>query len=164
MSTIIKNMNCFVDGRGYAGKVDEITPPVLTRKTEEYRGGGMSAPVDIDLGMEKMETSFVLSSYEADVIGLWGCGKQIATTFKGAAQNQDGTVVSINMGMRGLIKAIDKGTWTPGEKSTLSVNLGLSYYREIIDGKTIHEIDPVAMIEIINGVDLMQSLRAAIGI
>ena len=41
---ILKNFNVFVDGRGYAGRVDEITLPKLTIKTEEYQGAGMSAP------------------------------------------------------------------------------------------------------------------------
>jgi UDP-N-acetylmuramoyl-L-alanyl-D-glutamate--2,6-diaminopimelate ligase len=52
---ILKNFNVFVDGRGYAGKIDEITLPKLTIKTEEYRAGGMDIPVSIDMGMEKLE-------------------------------------------------------------------------------------------------------------
>jgi len=47
---ILKNFNVFVDGRGYAGKIDEITLPKLTIKTEEYRAGGM--------GMEKLEADY----------------------------------------------------------------------------------------------------------
>ena len=35
---ILKNFNLFVDGRGYAGRVDEITLPKLTIKTEEFQG------------------------------------------------------------------------------------------------------------------------------
>lgn len=31
---ILKNFNVFVDGRGYAGKIDEVTLPKLTIKTE----------------------------------------------------------------------------------------------------------------------------------
>ena len=38
---ILKNFSAFVDGRGYAGRVDEITLPKLTIKMEEYRAGGM---------------------------------------------------------------------------------------------------------------------------
>ena len=33
MAKILKNFNLFVDGRGYAGKADEVTPPKLTIKT-----------------------------------------------------------------------------------------------------------------------------------
>ena len=41
---LLKNINLFIDGRGYAGKVDEFDPPKLTIKTEEFRAGGMDAP------------------------------------------------------------------------------------------------------------------------
>ena len=54
---VLKNMNLFVDGRGYAGRVDEIELPKLTLKTEEHRAGGMDVPVLIDLGMDKMEST-----------------------------------------------------------------------------------------------------------
>ena len=43
----LKNMNLFVNGKGYAGVIDEITLPKLTVKTEEYRGGGMDMPIDM---------------------------------------------------------------------------------------------------------------------
>ena len=38
---VLKNMNLFVDGRGYAGRIDEIQLPKLTLKTEEHRAIGM---------------------------------------------------------------------------------------------------------------------------
>ena len=34
---ILKNFNLFIDGRGHAGKVLEVTPPKLTIKTEEFQ-------------------------------------------------------------------------------------------------------------------------------
>ena len=60
MSKILKNFNLFVDGRGYAGRAEEVTPPKLTIKTEEIRNGGMDAPISVDLGMEKLECQFIL--------------------------------------------------------------------------------------------------------
>ncbi len=42
---ILKNFNAFVDGRGYAGRIDEISLPKLSIKTEEHRAGGMDIPV-----------------------------------------------------------------------------------------------------------------------
>ena len=35
---ILKNFNAFVDGRGYAGRIDEISLPKLLIKTEEHYG------------------------------------------------------------------------------------------------------------------------------
>lgn len=48
LQKILKNFNAFVDGRGYAGRIDEISLPKLSIKTEEHRAGGMDIPVAID--------------------------------------------------------------------------------------------------------------------
>jgi P2 family phage contractile tail tube protein len=36
LDDILKNMALFVDGRGYAGNVEELTLPKLTMKTERF--------------------------------------------------------------------------------------------------------------------------------
>ncbi len=50
----LKNMNLFNDGISYAGQIEEVVPPVLTRIMEEFRAGGMNAPVKTDHGMEAL--------------------------------------------------------------------------------------------------------------
>ena len=70
MTKILKNFNLFVDGRGYAGRAEEVTPPKLTIKTEELRAGGMDAPISIDLGMEKLECGFSLVEYDPNLMQL----------------------------------------------------------------------------------------------
>lgn len=32
----------------------------------------MDAPIALDMGMEALEASFVLTAYDADVLALWG--------------------------------------------------------------------------------------------
>ena len=49
----LKNFNLFNDGQNYIGQVAEVVPPKLTAKMEEWRGGGMDIPVDIDLGSKR---------------------------------------------------------------------------------------------------------------
>ena len=46
----LKNMNYFNEGNSYLGQIKTVTLPKLTRKTEDYRGGGMNATVKVDLG------------------------------------------------------------------------------------------------------------------
>ena len=48
MPNVLKHFATFIDGTSYVGEVQEITPPKLTRKMEEFRAGGMRLPVDID--------------------------------------------------------------------------------------------------------------------
>ena len=47
---VLRGFDVFVDGRGYAGKVEELELPKLSIKTEEFRAGGMDVPVELDMG------------------------------------------------------------------------------------------------------------------
>ena len=51
----LANLNLFVDGQSFQGDVTSLTLPKLTLKTEEHRAGGMDMPIELDMGMEKME-------------------------------------------------------------------------------------------------------------
>ena len=107
---VLKNFSLFVDGRGYAGKAEEVTPPKLTIKTEEFRGGGMDAPIDIDLGMEKMECQFTLVDFDAELMKLFGLvdGNAVQVTLRGALCD-DNSVTPIVISLRGMYKELDFG-------------------------------------------------------
>lgn len=103
---ILKNFNVYVDGRGYAGRVEEVTLPKLTIKTEEYQGGGMTAPVEIDLGLEKLEMDLTFAEYDKELFKLFGLtdGSEVALTIRGAMQGQGETlpvVVNVRGGVQG---------------------------------------------------------------
>lgn len=163
---IIKQMTVSVDGRGYAGNVTEYTPPALTLQTEDHRAGGMDAPIALDMGMEALETSFVLTAYDADVLRQFGVNEGSAVPFvgRGAMQSYDGTWRPTVHTMRGKITSLDRGTWQPGQRATMTVTLRLDYYREEHDGQTIHEIDIENMVRTINGTDVLAEMRTALGV
>jgi P2 family phage contractile tail tube protein len=165
IAEILKNMNLFIDGRGYAGVSDELTPPKLTMKTDEYRGGGMDAPVDLEVGMEKLEANYTLSKYDSDVLKQFGLapGNLVPHTFRGAIETEDGTVKAAVINLRGMLKEQDMGTWKPGERATLKGTIAVRYYKLTLDGEVIHEIDVENMIRIIGGVDQLAEQRTALG-
>lgn len=163
---ILKNINLFVDGNGYAGKVEELNLPKLTLKTEELRAGAMDAPAEIDVGMEKLEADFSTSGVDAEVLKLWGVRRNnfVPFTFRGAVQSEDGTVKAVVAQIRGTIKEIDWGTWKPGEKAPLKAMIAIRYYQLTHDGTVIHEIDVDNMIRIVDGTDQLAAQRTALGI
>lgn len=163
---ILKNYSLFVDGRGYAGVVTEYNPPELALNTDEHRAGGMDAPVDIDMGMERMETSFSLSSVDDNVQRSFGLmeGNQVPVTIRGARESYNGGVTPVLHSMRGKITRVAPGAWQAGQKPTLQITMGLDYFRQEIDGEVIHEIDVINMIRTINGNDQLAEQRAALGI
>lgn len=162
---ILKNFNVTVDGRGYAGRIDEIVLPTLTIQTEEHRAGGMDAPVDIDLGMEKLEAELTFSEYDHELFRLFGLvdGNAVGITVRGAIQSiGDAEPVVINL--RGSFKELDAGTWTAGDKATLKCMITARYYKLNINGEDLIEIDAENMVRVINGVDQLASVRSAIGV
>lgn len=161
-----KNFNLFVDGRGYAGKVEEFNAPKLSLNTEDYRGGGMDAPIELSMGMEKLNSDFSLVSYDLNVLALFGvsAGSSVPFIVREALESIDGAVTAVVHTMRGKIKTIDPGTSKPGDKPTLKVELALNYYKLQHGSTTVHEIDIENMIRIVNGADAMAQMRTALGI
>lgn len=162
---VLKNMNLFVDGRGYAGRIDEIELPKLTLKTEEHRAGGMDLPIEIDLGMEKLESNLTISDYDEEIFRLFGLldRQDTPVTVRGATQRQGEDAQAVIIHMRGGWKEIDQGTWKPGDKSTLKVSVAVSYFKLNIAGQEVVEVDAKNLVRKVGGVDQMAGIRDALG-
>ena len=163
---ILRNCNAFVDGTGYIGRVDEVVLPKLTIKTEEFRAGGMDAPVELDQGMEKLECSMSASGVDRTLLERFGLllGEAVPFTFRGGLRSEDAMVKAVVAHVRGRIKEIDWGTWKPGEKAPLKAMIAVRYYKLEYEGAVLHEIDVENMTRIINGVDQLAALREALGV
>lgn len=162
---ILKNFNLFIDGRGYVGKVEEVNPPKLNIKTEEFRAGGMDSPAMIDMGVEKLEGSFTLLEYDKDVLKQFGlvAGNAVSVTLRGAMQD-DTTVSPIIIKLRGMYTEMDMGKFAAGEKGTLQCAIACRYYSLEIDGEKLIEIDIDNMTRVIGGQDKLVDMRKALGI
>lgn len=71
----LKYLNTFLDGVSYLGVIESVTLPKLTRKLENYRGGGMSgsAPVDFGLDDDALAMEISLGGFPDDAIwSLYG--------------------------------------------------------------------------------------------
>lgn len=166
MPSKLKNMNLFNDGDSYLGQVTEFKLPTLTRKMEEYRAGGMSGPVDIDLGQEKIEVEWKCGGLMRQVLRQYGAVSHNAVQLRwaGGYQREDtGEVDAVEIVVRGRHSEIDPGTGKVGDDTEFSVKTTASYFKLSINGRTELEFDLVNMIERVNGVDLMTARRNAIG-
>jgi Bacteriophage tail tube protein len=166
LDDILKNMALFVDGRGYAGNVEELTLPKLTLKTEEFRNGGMDSPIEVELGMEKLECEFTLTRFDKPVLKLFGVapGQTIPLTVRGALVSDNGTQTPAVVNLQGIVKEMDFGSWKPGEKATVKLMIALRYYKLTHGNETVHEIDIPNMVRTIGGVDQLATMRSALGL
>jgi P2 family phage contractile tail tube protein len=162
---ILKNFTLFVDGRGLAGIIDTLTLPTLTTKMEEVRAGGMDAPIEHDMGMEKLEASFDLLEFNPDIIALYGLAsadKQL--TARGAIRADGADAVAIVVNMTGNVKQFEPGDWKAGDTTKPKFSVALRYYKLTIGGRQLIEVDKMNMIRKINGVDQLASTRKAMGV
>ena len=166
LDDILKNMALFVDGRGFAGNVESLSLPKLSLKTESFRNGGMDAPMDIEMGMEKLDAEFVLTRFDKKVLALFGLAPGLPTPFtvRAAMVSDDGTQVPVVVNLQGMVREMDYGSWKPGDKATLKIAVSLRYYKLSHDGEVIHEIDIPNMVRIIDGVDQLAAMRRALGL
>ena len=165
----LKNLNLFNDANSYVGVVKSVTLPPLGRKMESYRGGGMNGPVKADLGFSDDGIQFEWKTGGLDLIALRQFGavnaSGVALRFSGAFQRDDtGDVSAVEVVMRGRHETIEMGDAQPGEDTEHSITTTCSYYKLIVDNEDIIEIDLLNFIEKVNGVDLLEKQRAAIGL
>ena len=160
----LKGVNVSIDGKGYLGRAEEVELPKLTIKTEEYRGGGMDAPIELDMGMEKLECSVTLNEYDAALWAMWGLvpGNLTNITITGAFDS-DGKMKQVLVNLTGSIKEIDMGSWKAGEKAALKLSLSCRYYALAIDGAPAVLIDIVNMKRVVGGKDMLADMRNALG-
>lgn len=163
---ILKNFNLFVDGRGYAGNVEELQLPNMALKVDDFRAGGMDSSVALDMGQEKMEFSATLTGFDLDVLKLWGVSTSNIKQFiaRGALEDIDGTVTPVAAYIGGTIRSLELGAFKAGDKSTLKLTVDVRTYRYEQDGQEIYNIDIENMVRTINGVDQLKAKRAALGI
>ena len=163
----LKNFVLFNDGTSHAGEVSEVNLPKLTRKMEDYRSGGMNAPVKLDYGMEAMEMEWTAAGYMKELFTQWGTLRHdgVLLRFAGALQADDSEGVdSLEVVVRGRHSEIDPGAAKAGEGTAIKIKSAISYYKLTMNGETLIEIDAVNMVEMVGGVDRLAEVRQALGL
>lgn len=163
----LKNMNLFNDGISYVGEVQQVDLPELSRKMEEWRGGGMNGPIKTDQGMEALTLSWTCGGLMEDALKQFGVTTHDAVLlrFAGAYQRDDSaTVDAVEITARGRHSKIEPGTAQPGENSEFKVTSELSYFKLTINNDDVIEIDLINMIEKVDGEDRLADQRSAIGL
>ena len=126
----LKNFATFIDGVNYMGEMPEVTLPTLTRKMEEYRAGGMNGPIEMDMGLEKMEAELKTGGYMKDLMKQWGAAKHDAVLlrFTGSLQTDDSEAVeAVEVVMRGRLTERDPGSSKAGDMVEQTYKYSLSY-------------------------------------
>lgn len=167
LDNILRDFTVFLDGIGKLGDAETVKLPALVKKVEEYRGGGMDMPVEIDLGKEKMEAEVTLSQWDPQIYSLFGLHSNIEgtpLTFRGHVISSEGTTKGVVVHMRGFIKGIAQDTVAPAKKNEKVFTFALSYYKHVMDGQLLIELSAKDLIHNVGGVDLSAAKRNNLGL
>ncbi|UEP31746.1 phage major tail tube protein [Burkholderia sp. B21-007] len=167
MPSKLKHFNVFLNGVSYIGQTAELTLPKLTRKMEEWRGGGMVAPVKYDFGPEAMELEWSLGGLDKNMLSQWGTQSVdgVMLRFAGAYKNDsDDEWTAVEIVARGRYSEVDFGTAKAGDDTTTKATMPLAYYKLSINGDTVIEIDAQNFIELTGGKDALTQVRKIIGV
>ncbi|BAA36250.1 phage major tail tube protein [Pseudomonas aeruginosa] len=165
----LKNMNLFNDGGSYQGVVKSCTLPPLARKMEAFRGGGMNGPVKADLGFDDdgIQFEWTLGGLDLTALKQYGAvsANGVMLRFAGSFQQDDtGEVTSVEIVVRGRHETIEMGDAQPGEDTEHKITTTCSYYKLVVNGEEVIEIDLLNFVEKVNGKDLLEAQRKAIGL
>ncbi|MFV5333733.1 phage major tail tube protein [Acinetobacter baumannii] len=165
----LKLSNLYNEGNSYLGQTGEVTLPKLTRKLENWRGGGLNGNIKWDAGLadDANEMTWKLGGIDKLILKQWGAATigAIGLRFAGSYQREDtGEDIAVEIVMRGRHEEIDFGNAKAGDDTETTVKTIWSYYKLTIDGQVMIEIDIPGVKEIVNGVDMLEKHRANIGL
>lgn len=162
---ILRNFTWWVDGSSLHLELDELTPPAITDKTEELRVAGMG--MDVPLGLEKLEATVKMVTRNADVMAKMGIapGKRIRSTFRGHTVNElDGAMQAEIITMEHRVSG-KSDAWKGGDKSGVEYTLNsIMFYEHRVNERLLHKLDPQNFRCVVDGVDVWQEAREALGI
>ena len=165
MPEILKRFNLHLDGVGLAGAIEKLTLPVIAATFEDFRGGGMDSVIDIDMGLEKMESEFTLAGMVVSVLRKAGAiNSGVPITIYGAYKRDGEPAKPVKASGRVIIKMADNGSWEPGQKNQTTVKVSWRSYILMVDGEEIYNIDLDKGTRFIDGIDQLADELAQVAL
>ena len=169
MKHVLQAFTMHIDGVDHAYDTEEVTIPIPTPMTEEYKGGGMPMAVNQPMGMfEALEATVKMAGHSPEVLQHMAKspGKTTLVHFRGAVRPEPSAddvahVVSI----QGCVNGGSHDTWTKGGKSGLEFVInGIIYFKYEVADKILQEVGAYPPIWNINGTDELFGVNQILGI
>lgn len=164
----IYNANVYLDGVNYLGRAAEVELPKLKAKMEEHAGLGLQFGLELPAGFEKMEGKIKWEGHYDEVAMLSANPYQsVAMQLRASRQSyssqgkqgEQSVVVYLNV----RFKESDQGKYKARSKAEYDTAFSVDYFKLVVDGKELIEVDVFANIYKIAGKDQLAEYRDIIG-
>ncbi len=162
------DMNMFVNGTSMIGKAEEVTPPKLSMKLEEYRGAGMPGSASVFMGLDSgaLDLEFTLGGLETTVLSqMYTSISAVQLRFAGSfLDDATGNTVGCEIQVRGRLTELDWGSAKPGENTQHKYTMKNTYCRVTIADEVFFEADILNSKLQAYGRDIMEAHRKNLGL
>lgn len=163
---VVNRFNMYQGGSRLIGVTGEVELPEVTNLTDTIEGAGTGGNLKVAvIGLtDTMEIKIPFTTLSQDAFSVMDPDEAADLLLSGAIQGvNSGTgkvgYSQLGVAVRGTVETFTPGTVKAGAKMESSVTLSLSYYKIVIDGKTVLEIDKLNGVYIVNGKDVLKEVR-----
>jgi P2 family phage contractile tail tube protein len=164
----LTNANVYADGKSLLGKAEEISLPDIKHIMSEHKAMGMVGKLELWAGVDKMEAKIKWNSFYIDVMKKFADPtKAIQLQIRGNLETYESAGRTNQQPVVCFITCTSKnfplGNYKQHDNVELETMLNVTYCRQEINREIVMEIDVMANIYKVNGVDILAEYRANIG-
>lgn len=168
MRHILQGFTMYMDSLDFGIDTEEVDLPLPKPVAQAYRGGGMDLEVNQPMSaIEALEVRVKMAGLNPAIMKKMALAPGVVTrvTFRGGVLRElDGGIASHVCIVEGAINGDTRDRWQRGEKSGFEFIInGIRYLRYEADTDIIHELQAWPPRRIINGVNQIAGLNAALG-
>ena len=157
----------FGDANEAVGQSGEVELPDFEAIKETLDGGGILGEIEdpVTGHFEAMKITIPFAVLWADMFRMINTTNTPMVTLRGSMQVMDhGTgetdYVPVRIVLKGKATSTKLGTMKRGGKTESELEMEVFYIKVEVDGETLVELDKLNFVYVLNGVDLMQKVRA----
>jgi len=165
----INAYNIYNDNSKLIGVSEEVTLPDLESITETISGPGILGEIDSPtIGhFGSIELTIPFRSATEELYGLCVQNKPVSLTLRAAQQTIDPStnevsMIGVRVAVRGRCKSKTGGSMKAGQGLAGSITIECTYLLEEVNDTVMLELDKLNMKYAVNGVDLMEKVRALV--
>lgn len=164
----VTNANIYVDGNCLLGKAEEIKLPDITTVMSEHKALGMVGKIELPSGFEKMEGEIKWNSFYRDVwLKMNNAYSMVqlqvrssVETYGAMGRMQQQPLVTF---LSVMFKRNPMGTFKQNDNAEFSSSFACYYIKQQLAGEDMLELDVLANIYKVGGVDQLDIYRNNIG-
>jgi uncharacterized protein len=165
----VNNYSIWLGGNRFIGMAD-VTLPNLTNMTDELKGAGLGGTTNMPVAAHYEDWA---ATFNFHTITKEGCELMrqdgLKVEARAGMQYMDTGQHKLSIGAWRFVMAIlprgyDLGKLEVGTKENVSVEVGVTYIKALLDGAEVFELDKINLIARVLGVDYGSAIRSAIGI